>query len=112
MEQAVSAEARDPVVAVELRELKAQGAKFEGFIEEMRLFMSEQRAYSAVRSAEASRFMGSDWPEMKHRVGKIEDRVLALESFRWRILGAIAAAGAISGVIGAVAGVIASVLAA
>ncbi len=101
----------DAYIAFRLSSLDEQVGKALAAVEEMRDCMNDLRTAMAVRDAGSKRFDGSDWPEMKQRVERVEVRVGALEGFRWKILGAIAAAGVLGSALGAIAGIIASFVA-
>lgn len=63
------------------------------FRAEVYKFMGELRTYM--------NFTGREHAALVSRVGKMEERVASLESFRAKILGAIAAAGILGGGAGA-----------
>jgi len=84
-------------VREEVRRLSARSDEAARFESEVRVYMAETRALAQHRAEIEVRFRSEDWPEMKKRVGKLEDRVNLLEGFRWKLIGAVAAAGALGG---------------
>lgn len=104
-----AAERGDAVLHVQIRALTGELSRVAAaldestrFQNEVRVFMAEARASAAARAESEARFRAEDWPDMKSRVGEIEKRVGALEGFRWKILGAVGAAGVASGVLATV----------